>query len=175
MRRQVLVGNKSVQRGFNQRWYKDFPWIHLCVSCKKVFCFYCLKCYETGLLTFTKRYETAFILDGFKNWKKAVEHFNRHSISECHRECISKARSLTRPSIVDQLSSEASKAKCRNRRMFLKVLSSLQYLLRQGLAIRGHKDEDSNLYQLLKVRCEDCRELSAWLKKHQYNSLCLMI
>lgn len=54
--------------------------------------------------------------------------------------------------------------------MFLKVLSSLQYLLRQGLAIRGHKDEDSNLYQLSKVRCEDCRELSVWLKKHQYMS-----
>ena len=54
--------------------------------------------------------------------------------------------------------------------MFIKVLSSLQYLLRQGLAIRGHKDEESNLYQLLKLRCEDCQELSGWLKKHQYMS-----
>ena len=42
--------------------------------------------------------------------------------------------------------------------------------MRQGLAIRGHKDEESNLYQLLKLRCEDCQELSGWLKKHQYMS-----
>ena len=46
----------------------------------------------------------------------------------------------------------ASKAKCKNRRMLIKVLSSLQYLLRQGLAIIGHKDEESNLHGLLKFR-----------------------
>ena len=54
--------------------------------------------------------------------------------------------------------------------MFIKVLSSLQYLLRQGLAIRGHKDEESNLYRLLKLRCEDCQELSGWIARHQYMS-----
>ena len=139
-------------------------------SGKKVFCFYCLKCYETGLITFTKHYETAFIVEGFHNWKKAVERFNRHAISECHREAISKTTSLSRTSIVDQLNEGASKAKCRNRRMFIKVLSSLQYLLRQGLAIRGHKDEESNLYYLLKLRCEDYQELSGWLAGHQYMS-----
>ena len=54
--------------------------------------------------------------------------------------------------------------------MFIKVLSSLQYLLRQGLAIRGRKDEENNLYRLLKLRCEDYPELSGWHKKHQYMS-----
>ena len=43
-------------------------------------------------------------------------------------------------------------------------------MLRQGLAIRGHKDEESNLYQLLKLRCEDCQELSVWFERHQYLS-----
>ena len=161
------VGNKSEQCSFNPQWYKEFPWIHLCLSCKKVFCFHCFKCYETGLITYTKRYETAFIVNGFQNWKKAVEHFNIHS----HREAISKVGSLTRASIVHRLSSEASKSKCKNRRKFIiKVLSSLQYLLRQGLAIRSHKDEESNLYQSLKLWYEDCPELSGWLKKHQYMS-----
>ena len=70
-RRQV---EKSEQHSFKRQWYKDYPWIHLCISCKKVFCFYCLKCYETGLITFTKYYETAFIVEGFHNWKKAMEH-----------------------------------------------------------------------------------------------------
>ena len=65
---------KSEQHSFKRPWYKDFPWIHRCISCKKVFCYYCLKCYETGLITFTKYYETAFIVEGFHNWKRAVEH-----------------------------------------------------------------------------------------------------
>ena len=145
------VGTKSEQRSFSPQWYKDFPWIHLCICWKKVFCFYCLKCYKTGLITFTKHYETAFIVEGFHNWKKAVEHCNRHAISECHWEAISKIISLARISIVDQLNEGASKAKCKNRRMFIKVLPSLQYSLRQGLAVRGHKDEESNLYRLLSL------------------------
>ena len=134
------------------QWYKQFPWIHLCAACKKVFCFYYLKCYKTGLITFTER-------------------FNTHSLSECHREAVSKTKSLARTSVVDQLNNEANKCRRRNREMFFKVLSSLKYLLRQGLAIRGHKDEESNLYQLLKLRCEDCQELSVWFERHhQYLS-----
>ena len=83
-------------------------------------------------------------MEGFHNWKKAVECCNRRAISECLREAISRIRSLARVSIVDQMNEGASKAKCKDRRMFIKVLSSLQYLLRQGLALRGHKDEESN-------------------------------
>ena len=38
----------------------------------------------------------------------------------------------------------------------LKVLSSLQYLARQGCAIRGHDDKcDCNLYQLMKFVSKD--------------------
>ena len=54
--------------------------------------------------------------------------------------------------------------------MFLKQLSSLQFLLRQGLAIRGHTDEESNLSQLLKLRCEDEKNLRSWLQEKKYGS-----
>lgn len=33
--------------------------------------------------------------------------------------------------------------------MLLKRLSSLRYLLREGLALRGHNEQESNLVQLL--------------------------
>ena len=39
--------------------------------------------------------------------------------------------------------------------MLLKQLSSLKYLLRQGLAIRGHDDREGNMLQPLKLREED--------------------
>lgn len=40
-------------------------------------------------------------------------------------------------------------------RMLLKQLSSLKFLVHQGLAIRGHNDSDGNLMQLLNVQSED--------------------
>ena len=40
----------------------------------------------------------------------------------------------------------------------------------QGLAIRGHREEDSNLVQLLKCRSEDIHGLESWIKDGRYLS-----
>ncbi|CAF2141050.1 unnamed protein product [Rotaria magnacalcarata] len=44
------------------------------------------------------------------------------------------------------------------------------YLLRQGLALRGHDEENSNLIQLLKLRSGDSEYLNEWLKNKKYFS-----
>ena len=49
-------------------------------------------------------------------------------------------------------------------------LSSLKFLLRQGLAIRGHEEIEGNLKQLLLVRCEDCPDLKQWISDKKYLS-----
>jgi hypothetical protein len=53
---------------------------------------------------------------------------------------------------------------------FLKQLSSLKYLVRQGLAIRGHESMESNLIQMLKTRAEDVPELNQWIEDRRYIS-----
>ena len=55
----------------------------------------------------------------------------------------------------EMLSSTLAKEKADNRQCFLKVLLSLRFLARQGSAIRGHDEKDGNLYQLMKLHCED--------------------
>ena len=42
--------------------------------------------------------------------------------------------------------------------------------MRQGMALRGHNENEGNLYQLLKCRSEDVTALSTWLNKSQYLS-----
>jgi hypothetical protein len=44
------------------------------------------------------------------------------------------------------------------------------FLLRQGLALRGHLDEDSNLIQLLKLRSTDNTFLKQWIDQKKYLS-----
>ena len=41
-----------------------------------------------------------------------------------------------------------------NRCCLITILESLQYLVRQGLALRGNDDETPNFYQLLKLRAK---------------------
>ena len=59
------------------------------------------------------------------------------------------------------------------RRCFLKILETLQFLGRQGLALRGDEnDDDSNFIQLLKLRSKDIPELTKWMqrKREKYTS-----
>lgn len=54
------------------------------------------------------------------------------------------------------------------RTALLKILSSVQFLCMQGLAVRGHTDAESNLVQLLKLRSHDVPQLQSWLERTSY-------
>ena len=72
----------------------------------------------------------------------------------------------TTKDIGEQLSQQHAKEKEENRKMFLKILSSIRYLARQGLPLRGDGDEqDGNFLQLLKLKGEDDPMMVDWLKR----------
>lgn len=76
------------------------------------------------------------------------------------------------------LRSAHAQQKAENRKMLMIILSSIRFLGRQGLALRGrHKTDsenieqrgelDSNFFQVLKTRSEDNPELKKWLQRSQ--------
>ena len=69
-----------------------------------------------------------------------------------------------------QLDQQMKKNQQLHRSMLLKQLSSLRYLARQGLAVRGHEQIEGNLIQLLLLRREDYPELKQWVKEKHYLS-----
>ena len=63
----------------------------------------------------------------------------------------------------------------------MKQLKAMQFLLRQGLALRGHAEKEGNLAQLLLSFSEDDIVLKSWLTDGKYMShdvvtetICLM-
>ena len=52
--------------------------------------------------------------------------------------------------------------------MVLKMISSIKYLVRQGLAIRGYSESEGNLVQPLSLRSEDDPNLTSFLKYQRY-------
>ena len=107
---------------------------------------------------------------GFNNWKKAKEKFRDHEQSHSHSEACVKIAALKQPSVAAQMSSKVLMDQEKHRTLLLRQLDSLQYLTRQGLAIRGHGDEDGNLYQLLKCRANDITGMQQWVKNGSYQS-----
>ena len=135
----------------------------------KAFCSYCRYSNKRGLIT-EKRGREVLCNTGFDNWKKAHETFSQHQQSVSHREAVMKNEIMQQESIGAMLSASVQSGQELNRKLLLKQLSSLRYLLRQGLAIRGHTDYDGNLVQLLMLRSEDCNGLNSWLQNKKYMS-----
>ena len=76
--------------------------------------------------------------------------------------------------ISTQLCAQCEESKRFHREMLMKLLSSIRYLSRQGLALRGHSESadtlDGNLCQLLLLMAKDNKPMRDWLGKKEYIS-----
>ena len=122
-------------------------------------------------ITFSKRGDASFILTGFCNWKKGKEKFRDHEMSQVHNEAVLKYESLSRPGVLEIANSALKKDQKERREMLMKQLHSLRFLMRQGLAVRGHSNTDEgNLYQLMKFQAVGSSQLQSWLIDKKYQS-----
>ena len=124
-------------RNFIEKWFKIYPWLTVCTTRKKVFCFFCKNAERKGLMTFSSKAEPTFTSVGFHNWKKALQKFQSHGQSDAHGEAILKCQMLQTTPLSNQLTTIAKKEWKDRRQAFLKQLHCLRFLLRQGLAIRS--------------------------------------
>ena len=154
-------------RSFKTVWTTQFTWLHYNESTDSAFCWYCKKATATGQLKSSKR-EDAFINRGYTNWKNAIAAFRKHEQSDCHKEAV-ETHLLPQQcgDIAKRVQESLSEERRVNRAMLFKIIRSIKYLARQGLALRGHSSDDGNLIQLLKMQSETDPALQAWLKKER--------
>ena len=141
-------------------WYKSFEWTALCTTKEKVFRVYC-RFAEKHKLLLSKKSDEAFTVNGFGNYKKAIQKFQLHEKSDCHLEAKMKFASISKPTVQEQLSTQAAQVQATRRSGLLKQLEAMKFLLRQGIALRGHTEEEVNLPQLLSVWSKDSPAIRA--------------
>ena len=161
-------GKNEQARYVQASWFKQYTWLTLCTSRQKLFCFYCSAAVRSNLLVFSKNADTAFVCSGFVNWRKATDAFHKHETSQAHSEAMLKLSN--KQDIGAQLNHAHKMEQKARREALIKQLSSLQYLLRQGLAVRGHEASESNLIQLLELHSGDDPQLKKWINDQKYCS-----
>ena len=139
----VTLSGTEIINGFPFVWLK-----------KKLFAFYWHKAACNGKLPSGSRIDSTLITTGFDNWKKAKGKFRAHKKSLVHRDALFAYKSCNQPPITAQMSHKVLREQKCHREFLMTELSSLQYLIRQGLAVRGHIEGEGNLQQLLKCRSD---------------------
>ena len=134
----------------------------VCTTSRKVYCFYCKFAMKHNLVVFSKNSNPAFTSTGFNNW------FGSPSISHVHREAKMKWLSSGKPTLQERFSSQMVLLQNTRRKALLHQLSSLRFLLRQGLAIRGHTELEGNLRQLLMMWAGASNLILTWKRHNQW-------
>ena len=74
-----------------------------------------------------------------------------------------------KPTIESQLASQLEKAQMIRRQGLMLQLRAIVFLARQGIAIRGHSEQEGNLHQLMQAWGKDNDIFSTYLKENRYS------
>ena len=167
-------GNRN--RSFQSGWFDRHPWLHYVECLDAVFCHTCIKAVASNLIS-SGNADNVFTRYGYNNWKSATEKnkgFRKHEANASHIEAV--ARYISTPAEVigdvgELLCNQHAEEKMKSRKVLLGILGNTRYLARQALPLRGNwnletgSEENSNFYQLLKLRAEENSELLDWLRR----------
>ena len=160
------------QRSFSSSWYEKHPWLHYVPENDSVLCYYCMRCVELKM-PISGHVDDFFTQTGFSNWQKALDKFRKHETSDCHINAVYMvSKAATASSGIDEiLSTSLAKEKASNRAALLVILSTIRFLARQGLPLRGNYigggEVNSNFMQLLCFLSNYIPNLSNWLNRAQ--------
>jgi len=155
------IGNRD--RQFLTSWYKTYPWLDYDQESDRAFCSDCKQAVQLGLLKSSSLTEVAFVETGFASWNKTGR-FMLHQQSDVHnRAAFALSHHRKGQSVVTLLQDKHEADNYVARDNLRTIATTVRYLAQQGLALRGHIEEDSNFVQLLKLRASDLPELNKWL------------
>ena len=110
------------------------------------------------------------------NWKDVCVVFAKHKRSSFHKRAVEAVITIpaTTRDVADSLSSQAVQTKKEHRPCLLKVMASLRFLARQGLAIRGDSsgERDGNFSQLMVLLQSSDGTLKGFLAKKRDKYTC---
>ena len=106
---------------------------------------------------------------GFSNFRQGCERLKDHENSDGHRASVRELRH--RESLHAQISEHREQQKLRMLALLgLKAhLCTMKTLLRQGVKIRGHHDENSNIYQFNLDKAAFHEGLNTFLKHEKFS------
>lgn len=196
-----LYKDKRKSSGFIKRfcckdWFKMFEFITYSSADDGLYCLACVLFPDSE-----HRLPKKFISEPYNNWKDALTDMKTHAGCGYHLSSMSRMMAFkqthTNPArrIDLNISEETSVRVETNRQVLFAILKSLIYCGRQGISLRGHRDDDTekcssfnhgNFKELLKFRADagdnileqhlaSCAKNASYTSKTTQNELLLCI
>ncbi|CAH9060043.1 unnamed protein product [Cuscuta europaea] len=135
------------KRSFQPAWFEKYPWLEYSISKDAAYCLWCYLFKDSN--KGNRVGEVAFTEKGVNNWKKALDIFNTHVgvVGSAHNNARVKLETFQnqRQSISHLISAHGREIEAAYRIRLTAILDVIRFLLKQGLAFRGHDESSSSL------------------------------
>lgn len=142
--------DKRAKSGFLSRyccrdWFNMFPFISYSVSAEGLFCVPCVLFPDSA-----HRRPKKLITEAYNNWKDALEDLKQHASCDYHMNSLTKMNAFKTTyedpsSRIDiSVTHDSCKRVQQNREILTSIVKCLQFCGRQGIALRGHRDDDTS-------------------------------
>ena len=187
--------DKSSSKGFKthycqHEWFRLYPFISYSVKMDGIFC---LACIMFPVNSSRGQKASLFISKPYRNWKDARSDLLAHSVLEYHKTSETRLNvfisTVNNPStrIDCTLSDQSAALVEKNRKVLGSIIKSVEFCGRQGIALRGHREDETSMNQgnflsLLKYRVdagdtalkehlESCARNATYISKTSQNQL----
>ncbi|KAL2099389.1 hypothetical protein ACEWY4_005869 [Coilia grayii] len=109
------------------------------------------------------RADSAFISNGFGNWRKATVKFNEHEKSKLHRDCAQRIAALDNVPINALLSDATSKQQATAGHVLELLFRTVRFLGSKGIPFRGDTNRDGILFDMMLEY--DKPKAQEWIKR----------
>ena len=161
-------------RKFSHLFYEKYKWLEYSIKNDSVHCFSC-RYFDKTL----KKTRNDTFINGSRDWKNLARNLDKHDLSERHKTTYGHYinRITNSQPISAKLSSIHEKEVALNRRNLSTIIEAVYYLANQGLAYRGHEENDvfknnGNFLELLNFISKKDDELKKHLEKSNSKYIC---
>ena len=133
-------------RKFNKEWFTMFEFISYSKTKNGLYCLACKLFPDTA-----HRRPKKIISEPYDNWKDTVADLKHHASCEYHCNSMARLESFVRSSenpaarIDTNINSGSAMLMEQNRNILKSVLACIEFCGRRGIALRGHRDDDTHV------------------------------
>lgn len=126
-------------------WFKMFPFVSYSMSADGLFCLPCVLFPDSA-----HRRPKKLITEAYHNWKDAVEDLKKHATCDYHMNAAVKMNAFVKTyedplNRIDlSINDDSCKRVQQNSEILTSVMKCLWFCGRQGIALRGHRDDETS-------------------------------
>ncbi|KAG2630344.1 hypothetical protein PVAP13_3KG475101 [Panicum virgatum] len=132
-------------RSFQKTWFDEFDWLEYSEYKGAAYCLYCYLFFNSSKPE--KFGSSVFAHQGYVNWKKAKDTFNKHNVCKTHVEARQKCEDFMnqRTNVGRKLVQVGKEEEKRYEIRLTTSLDVARFLIMQGDAFRGHDESSTSL------------------------------